>query len=108
MSARFSSRDFREKLARHALEAGREVVLSGLKLYLAALDARTPAWARGVAFAALAYFISPADAIPDLAPGIGYADDAGVLAAALASLRAHVTAEIARRAQARLREWFSA
>ena len=35
---------------------------------------------------ALAYFICPVDAIPDLTPIVGYADDAVVIAAAVASL----------------------
>ena len=32
---------------------------------------------------ALIYFISPIDAIPDLAPLLGYMDDLGVIAAVL-------------------------
>lgn len=42
-------------------------------------------WARkSVALGALAYFISPLDAIPDLTPIVGYLDDTGVIAAAVA------------------------
>jgi uncharacterized membrane protein YkvA (DUF1232 family) len=67
---------------------------------------RTPLWAQGIAFAALAYFVSPLDAIPDATPGIGYADDAGVLAAALSALRNHVTAAATRKARATLKSWF--
>jgi uncharacterized membrane protein YkvA (DUF1232 family) len=50
-------------------------------------------WAHGVAFAALAYFISPVDAIPDITAAIVYADGAGVLATAIVSLRAYITLE---------------
>ena len=40
------------------------------------------AWHRKVVIvAALAYFISPIDAIPDLAPFVGYLDDFGVILA---------------------------
>jgi uncharacterized membrane protein YkvA (DUF1232 family) len=40
------------------------------------------AWYRkGIVVAALIYFISPLDAIPDIAPLIGYLDDLGVIAA---------------------------
>lgn len=38
---------------------------------------------KGIVVAALIYFISPIDAIPDLAPLIGYLDDLGVITAVL-------------------------
>ena len=40
-----------------------------------------------VAVAALAYLVAPADAVPDLIPGAGLLDDAGVLATAVAAVR---------------------
>ena len=56
--------------------------------------------------AALGYFIFPADAIPDITPVVGYADDLGVLAAALAAIAAHVTPEAKRRASEQLKILF--
>ncbi|WP_211605080.1 YkvA family protein [Vreelandella arcis] len=47
-------------------------------------------WAKTTIYGALGYFISPVDAIPDLAPIVGYADDIGVLAGALAMVAAHI------------------
>jgi len=45
-------------------------------------------WATiAVAVAALVYFLSPVDVIPDLLPVIGYADDASVLALAVSLLQ---------------------
>jgi uncharacterized membrane protein YkvA (DUF1232 family) len=41
-------------------------------------------------FAGLAYFIMPIDAIPDLFAGIGYTDDAAVIAALIATLGANI------------------
>lgn len=42
------------------------------------------AWYRkSIVLAALIYFISPIDAIPDLAPLVGYLDDLGVITALL-------------------------
>lgn len=38
---------------------------------------------KAIVVAALVYFISPVDAIPDLAPLFGYMDDLGVIAALL-------------------------
>ncbi|HEX8203812.1 MAG TPA: YkvA family protein [Isosphaeraceae bacterium] len=69
--------------------------------YFCMLDAETPLWVKGVAAAALAYFILPADAIPDLLPVVGLGDDIGVLTAALTTISAYITDEHRRKA----REW---
>jgi uncharacterized membrane protein YkvA (DUF1232 family) len=68
--------------------------------YFCMLDPETPLWVKGVAAAALAYFILPADAIPDLLPLVGLSDDIGVLTAALTTISAHVTDEHRQKARA--------
>jgi uncharacterized membrane protein YkvA (DUF1232 family) len=60
-------------------------------MYFCMLDPKTPLWVKGTAAAALAYFILPLDAIPDFIPVVGLSDDAGVLAAAITAISAHVT-----------------
>jgi len=50
-------------------------------------DPRVPKRYKILAVAALLYFISPFDAIPDWIPGAGYIDDAGALAALVMSVR---------------------
>ena len=52
-----------------------------LSLWFCARDDETPATAKAMVFAALAYFVLPTDAIPDWIPVIGYTDDAAVIAA---------------------------
>jgi len=69
-------------------------------LYFCVLDPKTPAWVKATAAAALAYFILPLDALPDLMPLVGLSDDAAVLAAALTAVSAHVTDEHRARARA--------
>lgn len=59
--------------------------------YYCALDKRTPLRAKAVILGALAYFVMPADAVPDILVGIGFTDDVAVLTAALAAIRAHLT-----------------
>ena len=59
--------------------------------YYCALDARTPAKVRWTLLAALAYFVSPVDLVPDVLPVIGFGDDAAVLATTIALLRSHMT-----------------
>lgn len=75
-----------------------EDVIAG---WYCALDPATPRSVRLTLLAALAYFVAPIDAIPDLLPLIGFGDDAGVLLAALALVGRHITddhREAARRA----------
>lgn len=59
--------------------------------YYCALDEKTPFYVKAVLLGALAYFIVPTDLIPDFIAGVGYADDASVLTAAIASVRGHIT-----------------
>lgn len=61
-----------------------------LSVWWAARDPDTPAAAKGMILAALAYFVLPTDAIPDILGGIGFTDDAAVLAAVLAIVGKHV------------------
>jgi uncharacterized membrane protein YkvA (DUF1232 family) len=69
-------------------------------LYFCLLDPATPHWVKGIVAAALAYFVLPLDAVPDLLPFIGLADDASVLAAAFAAASAFVTPEHLEKARA--------
>jgi uncharacterized membrane protein YkvA (DUF1232 family) len=57
-----------------------------LSVWWAARDPETPAAAKGMMFAALAYFVLPTDALPDILPVIGFTDDAAVFAALIAIL----------------------
>jgi Uncharacterized conserved protein len=58
--------------------------------YYAAFDPATPRHAKVILLAALAYFIMPADLIPDFLTGIGFTDDATVLLMVLQSLKPHI------------------
>jgi uncharacterized membrane protein YkvA (DUF1232 family) len=57
-----------------------------LSVWWAARDPETPMAAKGMMLAALAYFVLPTDAIPDILPAIGFTDDAAVFAALMAIL----------------------
>ncbi len=67
--------------------------------YYCALDRDTPAYVRAVLCGALAYFVLPIDVVPDFLAGLGFTDDASVLAAALAAVGRHLQPR--HRAQAR-------
>jgi uncharacterized membrane protein YkvA (DUF1232 family) len=74
--------------------------------YYCAFDRQTPLHVKAALLGALAYFILPADVIPDVLPVIGYTDDAAVLAAAVKLVASHITPdhrEAARRTLTRMR-----
>lgn len=56
-----------------------------------ALDPATDKKVKLILFGAAAYFLMPLDAVPDLFPIIGFTDDAAVIAAAIAAVRASMT-----------------
>ncbi len=58
--------------------------------YYCALDTETPLRVRGMLFGALAYFIMPFDAVPDVIAGLGLTDDAAVLAAVVSLVSGHI------------------
>jgi uncharacterized membrane protein YkvA (DUF1232 family) len=61
--------------------------------YFAATDPQTPGRVRTLLLGALAYFVLPLDMIPDFLAGVGFTDDATVLLATLALVRAHIRPE---------------
>ena len=102
----YSERGFWEKVKRFAKVMGVGVLKPALQLYYAAQDPDTPASAKAIIYGALGYLITPIDAIPDLTPVVGYADDLGVLVAALAVVGAHIKPAHTERAKETLSQWF--
>ncbi|ASJ95314.1 MULTISPECIES: YkvA family protein [Shewanella] len=102
----YSDEGFWRKVKQFAKQAGREVIDNALCLYYAAQRPDTPKWAKSVIFGALAYFIMPLDAIPDLTPVVGFSDDLGALAAALAMVSMYVNDEVKRQAAEKTSAWF--
>ena len=102
----YSEAGFWQKLNTFARKAGHNLVEKSLQLYYAAESPDTPTWARGVIFGALAYFVAPIDAIPDVTPGIGFADDLCVLIGAVSAVAAHITPEVKDQADKKMAKWF--
>jgi len=102
----YSEQSFWDKLKKYALAAGKEVISKALVLYYVFNDKDTPAWAKAIILASLGYFISPLDAIPDMTPIVGYADDLGALIAALTAVAANIKKQHSDRAHDKLHEWF--
>ena len=78
-----------------------------LAAHYCAFDRETPGHVKAALIGALAYFVLPMDAVPDVLPVIGFGDDAAVLAAAIKLVTSHITSdhrEAARRMLAQLRD----
>jgi uncharacterized membrane protein YkvA (DUF1232 family) len=103
---RFSPESFFEKSKRVGKVVGRETLEKAFSLYYAMRDADTPAWAKTTIIAALGYFIVPLDAIVDVVPGAGYADDLGVLIFALGTVATHIKPLHVEQARKRIAAWF--
>lgn len=66
-------------------------------------DPATPRQVKAVLMAALAYFVLPVDAIPDVLVGLGFTDDGAVLATTIGMVGAHIRPEHRRAARRLLR-----
>lgn len=69
--------------------------------WFCARDPATPGYVRTVLFGAIAYFLMPVDLVADYLVGVGFTDDAAVIAMVLSTLGRHI--EPRHRAAARQR-----
>lgn len=102
----YSDESFWEKVKTYALKAGEKVIRKALELYYVAKNSGTPITIKAAIIAALGYFISPVDAIPDFTPVIGYTDDYGALLAAAATSVKYITSDVKKQADDKLKDWF--
>ena len=75
-----------------------------LAAYYCATDGETPSWVKVVLMGAVAYFVLPADLLPDFIAVLGFTDDASVLMAALSAVGGHIREPHRERAKAKLGE----
>ena len=102
----YSEENFWTKLSKYAKAAGYEVIEKAVQLYYASQEPDTPAWAKATIYGALGYFITPLDAIADLTPVVGYADDLGVLALAIGTVAGYINDDVRKKAADKLKKWF--
>ena len=76
-----------------------------LAAYYCAFDRSTPLPVKMSLIGALAYFVLPFDAIPDVLPVLGFTDDAAVLASAIKLVASHIRPEHRALAKAKLTEF---
>ena len=78
-------RDFWPKLRRNLarLPFAEDLVAA----YFCALDPATPVRSKAILLGALAYFVMPADMVPDFILALGFVDDAAVIMAAVNAIK---------------------
>ncbi|OYT15784.1 MAG: hypothetical protein B7C24_11220 [Bacteroidetes bacterium 4572_77] len=102
----FSETKLFKKFSKAAKSAGVVVVYPALTLFYLFKDKEVPKSSKTIIVAALAYFIFPADSIPDITPIIGYSDDLGILYVSLNQLIKYVTPDILEKVKRKIAEWF--
>lgn len=105
-SSSYSEKGFWDKLANYAKSAGKEVVIAALKLYYAMELKKASPKQIVMIIAALGYFISPLDVIPDALPALGYTDDLAILLALIKTVGACMDSEVVAAANEKAAEWF--
>ncbi|MCJ7688564.1 MAG: YkvA family protein [Clostridiaceae bacterium] len=94
------------KIVKVSQKAGINVVYAGLLLFYVLQKPFVPKWAKATITSALSYFIFPVDVIPDFTPAIGYSDDLGVLALAIAAVTMFIDDKVKQKSKAKLKSWF--
>lgn len=85
----------REKLLSVVARSAGKIPFSDdvLAMWYCAKDPTTPTRVRAGIIGALAYFVLPADMVPDILIGFGFSDDAAVLTALLALVSSNIKQE---------------
>ena len=98
----YSEDNLWNKITGTAKKAGSNLIYEVLQLFYVAQNPNVPMKIRAAMVAPLGYFISPVDLIPDLAPVVGYTDDAAVIAMAIAFAHAYINDDIRQNAKDKL------
>ncbi len=80
----------KQKALKQWVEDGK-VLISMIRDYMAGRYREVPYWAIGAISLALLYVLNPLDVIPDIVPGLGYLDDATILAFCLKLVESEIS-----------------
>ena len=99
---KYSEVSFFDKITSTIKKAGLTLIYKALQLYYVTENPNCPMKIKAAIFAALGYFISPIDLIPDITPIIGYSDDAAAIALALAMAQIYINDTVKKKAKNKL------
>ena len=102
----YSEGNFFDKITSTIKSAGLTLIYEALQLFYVTENPNCPMKIKAAIFAALGYFISPIDVVPDFTPFVGYSDDAGAIALALALAQMYIDDEVRQKARNKIRDIF--
>ena len=103
----YSDKSFFKKISSNFSKIGANLLNKAFTLYYVARDKDTPTWAKSIIYGVLGYLILPLDAIPDIAPFIGFSDDLTAIVSAISVIMAHIKPEHIRQAEERVNKFIS-
>ncbi len=107
-AADYSESGFFDKVTSTIKSAGLKLIYEALLLFYVTENPNCPLKIKAAIFAALGYFISPLDVIPDFTPIVGYSDDAGAIALALCLAQIYIDDTVRQKARNKIRDIFGA
>jgi len=102
----YSEESFFDKVKSTIKSAGLKLIYQALLLFYVTENPNCPMKIKAAIFAALGYFISPIDVIPDFTPIVGYSDDAGAIALAICLAQLYIDDEVKRKARNKIADIF--
>ena len=102
----YSEESLNSKLIKYGKKIGLNTVYYILLLYQLLVTNLVPFADKAIIVAALGYFITPLDVIPDIIIGTGFIDDASVLLIALRYVFKNITPEVKQLAKEQLARMF--
>ncbi|WP_411953850.1 YkvA family protein [Alkalibacillus sp. S2W] len=102
----FSEKNFWKKVKNISIKSGSSIIYVVLLMYYTMNKPEVPLSIKATIAGALGYFILPFDLIPDVAAGVGYADDLTVLTAALFQVVMYIDEDIKQQAKDKLNVLF--
>lgn len=104
----YSAEGLLEKIGKYAKQIGLKLLYEVLLLWYVLEKDDLPTDVKLKIYAALGYFISPIDLIPDPIPVIGFTDDAAAIALAIGIAHMYIDEEVRRKAKAKIDDIFGA
>ena len=101
-AGKYSKESFFDKVTGTIKKAGLTLIYKSLQLYYVTENPNCPMRIKAAIFAALGYFISPLDIIPDITPIVGYSDDAAAIALMLTLAQAFIDDKVRQKAKDKL------
>ena len=102
----YTEENLQTKLKKYGKKIGVNTTYYILLLYQMIVSNIVPIADKAIIIAALGYFISPLDIIPDIIIGSGFIDDVSVMLIALRQVVKNITPEIKQQAKERLGKMF--